>query len=371
VKMETDVVYEGNCIEQMKQIEDNSIQCVVTSPPYWGLRDYGHAEQFGLEETPEKYVDDLVEVFSEVKRVLKDDGTIWLNLGDTYYSKGGASRHKGYSDPKYPNGRNGEFAEPQTAPHKFLKAKDLVGIPWRVAFALQERLGLYLRQAIIWHKPNAMPSSVSDRPSTDYEFIFLLSKSERYFYDNNAIKEPYDKPLDRWGGSYKRRAKNEKIDPNNKANANSLARAGRDMRPDKNGRNCRAVWSFNTQPYPDAHFAVFPEELPERCIKAGTREGDIVLDIFAGSGTTLWVAKKLNRRFIGIELSSEYVSLINKRISQETLHALKFTQANSTSLSHNRNLKDLSADKSQISADAETSLNSDINRNKLGCLTGR
>ena len=407
--METDVVYEGNCIEQMKNIEDNSIQCVVTSPPYWGLRDYGHAEQIGLEESPEKYVKHLVKVFSEVKRVLKSDGTIWLNLGDTYYSKGGASRHKGYNDPKYPNGRTGEFEEPQTKPHKFLKPKDLVGIPWRVAFALQEKLGLYLRQAIIWHKPNAMPSSVKDRPVTDYEFIFLLSKSEKYFYDYEAVLEPHKNPEDvkyrielRNGKKYntKQPYKNNvpyAIQPRDKEiveyrnlpdlkefsnfinnrrkelkytideienlhdsqaphhwfNGESFPSAEdykwlKDLfsiksKYDKQmltiykkssekttrleGRNCRAVWSFNTQPFPEAHFAVFPEELPKRCIKAGTREGDIVLDIFAGSGTTLWVAKKLNRRYIGIELSKKYVSIINKRLSQETLHALKFTQS--------------------------------------------
>ena len=330
MKMETDVVYEGNCIEQMKKIEDNSIQCVVTSPPYWGLRDYGHADQIGLEETPEKYVDDLVKVFSEVKRVLKDDGTIWLNLGDTYYSKGGASRHKGYSDPKYPNGRNGEFAEPQTAPHKFLKAKDLVGIPWRVAFALQEKLGLYLRQAIIWHKPNAMPSSVKDRPVTDYEFIFLLSKSEKYYYDYEAVLEEYTSPMNRWGGE-DLKANGESIWDNGTGQSTYRKR---NMRPNPKGRNCRAVWSFNTQPYPEAHFAVFPEELPERCIKAGTREGDIVLDIFAGSGTTLLVAKKLQRKYIGIELSEEYISLINKRLAQSNLSGFIHTSANADPTGH-------------------------------------
>ena len=405
--METNIVYQGNCKEQLSWMPDNSIQCVVTSPPYWGLRDYGHVDQIGLEETPEKYVDDLVEVFSEVKRVLKDDGTIWLNLGDTYYSKGGASRHKGYSDPKYPNGRNGEFAEPQTAPHKFLKAKDLVGIPWRVAFALQERLGLYLRQAIIWHKPNAMPSSVKDRPVTDYEFIFLFSKSEKYYYDYEAVLEPHKNPDDvkyrtelRKNKSYntkepyknnvpysvqprtkeiveyrelpdlkefskhindKRKESNYTIDeienlndsqsPHHWFNGESFPTPEDyewlkelfclDDKYDKQmltiykkssekttrleGRNCRAVWSFNTQPYPEAHFAVFPDELPERCIKAGTREGDIVLDIFAGSGTTLWVAKKLNRKYIGIELSEEYISLINKRLSQQVLSNLSAT----------------------------------------------
>ena len=329
--METNIVYQGNCKEQLSWMPDNSIQCVVTSPPYWGLRDYGHADQIGLEETPEKYVDDLVEVFSEVKRVLKDDGTIWLNLGDTYYSKGGASRHKGYSDPKYPNGRNGEFAEPQTAPHEFLKAKDLVGIPWRVAFALQERLGLYLRQAIIWHKPNAMPSSVKDRPVTDYEFIFLLSKSEKYYYDYEAVLEPYEEELNRYGGNHIRGDFKTKYPDGQVA---VPERAGRNMRPNPKGRNCRAVWSFNTQPYPEAHFAVFPEELPERCIKAGTREGDIVLDIFAGSGTTLLVAKRLNRKYIGIELSEEYISLINKRLSQQSMDEFTYSNSNIKS-SHN------------------------------------
>ena len=182
-------IMNGDALTQLKQLPDNFIQCVITSPPYWGLRDYGEEKQIGLESTPEEYVNKLIEIFNEIKRVLKKDGTIWLNLGDTYYSKGGASRHKGYPDPKYPDGRTGEFEEPQTKPHKFLKAKDLCGIPWRVAFALQEKLGLYLRQAIIWYKPNAMPSSVTDRPSTDYEFIFLLSKSENYYYNNEAVSE--------------------------------------------------------------------------------------------------------------------------------------------------------------------------------------
>ena len=320
--MEINKVYCGNTLELIKGVSDNSIQCVITSPPYWGLRDYGYIEQIGLEETPEKYVDDLVAIFSEVKRVIKNDGTIWLNLGDTYYSKGGASRHKGYSDPIYPNGRNGEFEEPQTRPHEFLKAKDLVGIPWRVAFALQQRLGLYLRQCIIWHKPNAMPSSVTDRPSTDYEFIFLFTKSEKYYYNAVAIKEPYTKPMNRWGG--------EEL----KANGESTWDKGtgqtthrkRNMRPDPNGRNCRAVWSFNTQPYPEAHFAVFPEELPKRCIKAGTREGDVVMDIFAGSGTTLMVAKRMLRQFIGFELSEKYCKMAEKRLSQNVLLHLDVKQ---------------------------------------------
>ena len=305
-------IIQGDCIEVMKKMSDNSIQCVVTSPPYWGLRDYGHPNQIGLEDTPEEYVNHLVEVFGEIKRIMKKDGTIWLNLGDTYYSKGGASRHKGYSDPKYPNGRNGEFEEPQTKPHKYLKAKDLCGIPFRVAFALQERLGLYLRQAIIWHKPNAMPSSVNDRPSTDYEFIFLLTKSEKYFYQMEF--EPTIEPYSEKRAKRPETSRMKAIHGSGKPAGNFTTHK---LRPE--GRNIRTVWSFNTQPYPEAHFAVFPEELPERCIKAGTKEGDIVLDPFAGSGTTIWVAKRMLRNGIGIELSEEYIKLSKKRTAQETV----------------------------------------------------
>lgn len=310
--LELNKVHEGDALELLKKLGDESVQCVVTSPPYWGLRDYGVEGQLGLEPTPEAYVNDLVSIFQEIKRVLKKDGTVWLNLGDTYYSKGGASRHKGYSDPKYPNGRNGEFNEPQTTPHEFLKPKDLVGIPWRVAFALQERLGFYLRQAIIWHKPNAMPSSVTDRPSTDYEFVFLLSKSEKYYYDADAIREPHTSSEKEISRQRKEAGDYDKPYAQSKKSSGGVGY-------NPLGRNCRAVWSINTKPNPEAHFAVFPEALPERCIKAGTKEQDVVLDPFAGSGTTLWVAKRLNRQYVGLELSPEYCKMANKLLSQNTL----------------------------------------------------
>ena len=317
--LELNKIYQMDCIKGLKELKDSTIQTVITSPPYWGLRDYGHKDQIGLEDSPEEYVNHLVEVFKEIKRVLKKDGTIWLNLGDTYYSSGGASRHKGYNDPKYPNGRTGEFEEPQTKPHKFLKAKDLCGIPFRVAFALQERLRLYLRQAIIWHKPNAMPSSVTDRPTTDYEFIFLLSKSEKYYYDFAAIRE---ENKDTWGGRW-----GKYTNPKMRACGNGAMSGAKERSKEefeelycKNGRNCRAVWTFNTVPYPKAHFAIFPEELPERCIKAGTKEGDVVLDPFAGSGTTLWVAKRMKRKFVGFELNQEYINLCKDRTAQEILN---------------------------------------------------
>ena len=298
-------------MEELKKIDDNSIQCVVTSPPYWGLRDYGVKGQIGLEQMPEDYVNNLVKVFSEVKRVLRQDGTIWLNLGDTYCS-GGTQR--------FDNENYGGLGEKQIdtrilgrgriSKHPFLKPKDLCGIPFRVAFALQEKLGLYLRQAIIWHKPNAMPSSVDDRPTTDYEFIFLLSKSERYFYKMEF--EPTVEPYSEKRAKRPETSRMKAIHGSGKPAGNFTTHK---LRPE--GRNIRTVWSFNTVPYPDAHFAVFPEELPERCIKSGTKEGDTVLDPFAGSGTTLWVAKRMNRKYIGIELSEKYIKLCNKRTAQQ------------------------------------------------------
>jgi len=295
----------------MKDLPDRSIQCVVTSPPYWGLRNYQVEKQLGLEKTPEEYVEKMVEVFRQVKRVLKDDGTCWLNLGDSYNGSGGAGgdyNKGGLKDgqPKY-KGRN----------ISSLKPKDLVGIPWRIAFALQAD-GWWLRQDIVWHKPNPMPESVQDRCTKSHEYIFLLTKSAKYYYDNDAIREPYTEPMDRWGGEHKRNSINEKFDDKEMANANSLAR-NRNMRPDENGRNKRSVWTINTQPYKEAHFAVFPEKLPELCIKAGTKKGDTVLDPFFGSGTTGWVAQRLGRKWIGIELNAEYIKIAEKRFQQRDL----------------------------------------------------
>jgi len=304
-------ILQGNVLDRMKDLPDRSIQCVVTSPPYWGLRNYQVEKQLGLEKTPEEYVEKMVEVFRQVKRVLKDDGTCWLNLGDSYNGSGGAGgdyNKGGLKDgqPKY-KGRN----------ISSLKPKDLVGIPWRIAFALQAD-GWWLRQDIVWHKPNPMPESVQDRCTKSHEYIFLLTKSAKYYYDNDAIREPYTEPMDRWGGEHKRNSINEKFDDKEMANANSLAR-NRNMRPDENGRNKRSVWTINTQPYKEAHFAVFPEKLPELCIKAGTKKGDTVLDPFFGSGTTGWVAQRLGRKWIGIELNAEYIKIAEKRFQQRDL----------------------------------------------------
>jgi site-specific DNA-methyltransferase (cytosine-N4-specific) len=296
-------ILQGNVLDRIKDIEEKSVQCVVTSPPYWNLRDYQTAEwqqgdkecdhvekkpfggsstlrdmslettkkevegksiqykskckkcgairkdsQLGLEETPEEFIENMVKVFRGVKKSLKDDGTLWLNLGDSYS---------------------------QT------KNKQLLGIPWRVALALQQD-GWYLRQDIIWHKPNPMPESVKDRCTKAHEYIFLLSKSPQYYYDSDAIR---DKP------NY-----------------------GEEV-----GANKRSVWSINVKPYKEAHFATFPEKLPELCIKAGSKKGDIVLDPFFGSGTTGWVAQRLGRKWLGIELNPEFIKIAEKRFVQREL----------------------------------------------------
>ena len=300
-------ILQGNVTDKLKEIETGTVQCVVTSPPYWGLRDYGTEGQIGLEETPEKYVEKMVEVFREVKRVLKHDGTVWLNLGDSYSTSSGTGGTKSFQ-PKQPM-----FAYTRKAP-KNLKPKDLVGIPWRVAFALQAD-GWYLRQDIIWHKPNPMPEPVQDRCTKAHEYIFLLTKSSKYYYDIDSIREPYTEPMNRWGGD-KLKADGESVW--DKGTGQSTYR-DREMRPNPNGRNKRSVWTINTQPYKEAHFATFPQKIPELCIKAGSKEDDVVLDPFFGSGTTGYVAQKLGRRWIGIELNEDYIKIAKKRLAQQDL----------------------------------------------------
>ena len=318
--MNCNTIYQGDVIEKLKEIETGTVQCVVTSPPYWGLRDYGIDGQLGLEETPEEYVEKMVEVFREVKRVLHDTGTVWLNLGDSYNGSGGAGgdyNKGGLKDgqPKY-KGRN----------ISSLKPKDLVGIPWRVAFALQAD-GWYLRQDIIWHKPNPMPESVTDRCTKSHEYIFLLSKSAKYFYDADAIREKakyYNiTGMDATGykdaHSFNGKHKNL-MDKGQNIHSMHVKRSKGKGEPDTEGkRNKRSVWKITTKPYKEAHFAVFPEELPTLCIKAGSEEGDVVLDPFFGSGTTGWVAQRLGRKWIGIELNEEYIKIANKRFIQQDL----------------------------------------------------
>ena len=299
-------LYQGDALETLKQMEDESINCCVTSPPYWGLRDYGVDGQLGLEPTPDEYVAKMVEVFREVKRVLRKDGTLWLNLGDSYCGTGNKGEYK---DPKYTNGRNGQKVALNNKIDG-LKSKDLVGIPWRVAFALQAD-GWWLRSDIIWAKPNPMPESVTDRPTKAHEYIFLLSKSDRYFYDNEAIKEPASnegKLVSLGDKSFSRgQAKGKGIKPSGNGNADEYLVPA--------GRNKRTVWNITTKPYKEAHFATFPPELPEICIKAGCPQGGTVLDPFAGAGTTLLVAEQLGRDSIGIEIKPEYCLLTKNRMA--------------------------------------------------------
>ena len=300
-------ILQGDVIERLKDIEDNTIQCVVTSPPYWGLRDYGEDDQLGLEETPEEYVDNMVKVFREVRRTLKDDGTLWLNLGDSY-SSGGRS-----TTTNQTLRGNNDYGVTRPKPSENIKPKDLIGIPWRVAFALQQD-GWYLRQDIIWHKPNPMPESVTDRCTKSHEYIFLLTKSANYYYDAESIKEPSieygrDKRSDKGNIRYEGK---RTIDKEGKNGQQSFVTINEK-------RNKRSVWKINTKPYKNAHFAVFPEKLPELCIKAGSKKGDIVLDPFFGSGTTGYVAQRLYRKWLGIELNPEYIKIANKRFVQQEL----------------------------------------------------
>lgn len=301
-------VYYGDAWELAPTLEPQSIDCIVTSPPYWGLRDYGHPGQFGLERTPQEYVAKLVELFARLRPALKDEGTLWLNLGDSYASdiKGSG----GHSAKQVSN------AGSRYAPRRYdpgLKPKDLCGIPWRVAFALQED-GWYLRSDIIWSKPNPMPESVTDRPTKAHEYVFLLAKSERYYFDQEAVREPHARLWDESNGGSMAHVTNEAL-----AHGSGWCHRGDYPLPNPNGRNIRTVWTITTKPYSGAHFATMPPDLAERCIKAGCPEGGTVLDPFVGSGTTLYVARKLGRNSIGFELNEDYRPLIEDRLKQGVL----------------------------------------------------
>ena len=299
----------GDCRDTMRELKAQGVrvQCCVTSPPYYGLRDYGHPGQIGLEKTPGEYVAALVEVFEGVRELLADDGVLWLNLGDSYTG----SANNGGEASKTMQGT--QAATGKNLPSKGgagLKPKDLMGMPWRVAFALQAA-GWYLRQDIIWHKPNPMPESVTDRCTKSHEYLFLLAKSERYFFDHVAIQEPETmKPQNR-------------LTPR-KANPDAKVHGMPEYRQQEGGtgggmRNRRSVWSVNTAPYGGAHFATFPPALIEPCILAGSRPGDVVLDPFMGSGTTAQVAQALGRQWIGCELNTEYAPLQQARTAQAAL----------------------------------------------------
>ena len=326
-------VFFGDCRDTMRDLKAQGVrvQCCVTSPPYYGLRDYGQPGQIGLEKTPAEYVAALVEVFEGVRELLADDGVLWLNLGDSYAGAGYSNHTKG----KGFNGAQREQGGKQR--HSYgtgMKNKDLMGIPWRVAFALQEA-GWYLRQDIIWHKPNPMPESVTDRCTKAHEYLFLLSKSERYFFDAEAIKEESvtDDPRRPYGskGAWDMDGRPEEQRPNGKLRAPANAKRG-DFNGKTNGlpgreafraftetRNRRSVWTVPTQPYSGAHFATFPPALIEPCILAGSRPGDTVLDCFFGSGTTGEVAGNFGRQWIGCELNPDYAPLQRARTAQAGL----------------------------------------------------
>lgn len=288
----------------MQSLPEKSVQCCVTSPPYFGLRDYGHVGQIGLESTPDEFVSKMVEVFREVHRVLKDDGTLWLNLGDSYAGKGGCGAQMGQmKDRAY-----GKAARSSRFCGGGLKEKDLIGIPWRVAFALQAD-GWYLRQDIVWSKPNPMPESVRDRCTKAHEYLFLLSKGQRYYFDNDAIQESSAKPRSPGNIHPVRRLPNERGGENHNLRG-SLHNIG-----PKETRNRRSVWTVATRPYSGAHFATFPLELVRPCVLAGSHPGDTVLDCFGGSGTAGLVAVQEGRRAALCELNPEYVTLAERRIA--------------------------------------------------------
>lgn len=267
--VDSSTLFEGDALTVLRRLEPQSVRCVITSPPYWGLRTYGIDEQIGLEKTLPQFLNKLVSVFAEVKRVLADDGTLWLNIGDSY-----TSGNRGYRAPDKKNPARAMNVRPDTP--EGLKPKDLIGVPWRLAFALQED-GWYLRNDIVWHKPNAMPESVKDRPARSHEYIFMLTKSEQYFYNWQASREPADH-----GGL----------------------------------RNRRSVWAVNTKPFAGAHFATFPTNLIRPCIQVSSTPGDFVLDPFFGTGTVGVASLEEGRQYIGIELNPEYVALAAKRLQQ-------------------------------------------------------
>jgi len=304
----------GDSLEVLKTMDEQSVHCCVTSPPYWALRNYGHDGQLGQEETPEEYVENLVQIFHEVKRVLRDDGTLWLNLGDSYVGSGNKGKHKDNKDRK---NRNGQVIAKNNKVQG-LKPKDMVGIPWRVAFALQAD-GWYLRSDIIWNKNNPMPSPVQDRPTSSHEYIFLLSKNRQYYYDKDAILEPLLEPNRKDSksgfGGYKHTSQPERT-------TNSTY-SGRKFDASKlKGKNKRDVWTVATTGYKGSHVAVYPPKLIEPCILAGCPDGGTVLDPFSGSGTTGVVALNNQKNYIGIELSPEYVKLSEDRITKEVPNTL-------------------------------------------------
>jgi DNA modification methylase len=304
-------IHQGDALETLRQLPDESAHMCVTSPPFYGLRDYGVDGQIGLEETPEQWVTNLVDVFREVRRVLRADGTLWLEVGDSYASNWPCNRRNVVGEGSLPNGKR-ENRPPRMGGD--LKDKDLIGAPWLLAFALRAD-GWWLRADIIWARPNPMPESVTDRPTKSHSYLFLLAKSARYFYDPDAIREPHEST--RWGGPVATNTDDWKY-----RNGGELVgvreRDGRSFYPE-GGRNARSVWNIPTQPLAEPHYAAYPEELARRAILAGSPPGGVVLDPFLGSGTTALVARKHGRRTIGIELNPAYCQIAERRTRQLSL----------------------------------------------------
>ena len=328
--IEKNTIINGNSLEVLKSLPDNSIDCCVTSPPYYALRDYGCDGQIGLEETPEKYIESLCDVFSEVRRVLTPQGTLWLNIGDSY------NGNKVGNTEVVKNKKVSESNDFHKKLWSGAKPKDLIGIPWMLAFALRSQ-GWYLRQDIIWHKPNPMPESVTDRCTKSHEYIFLMSKSQKYYFDYEAIQEPCadqsrtnyacgnrtnginkdrnDNDFGERSKNWKPRTKNCQYD-GQKPNSFHLSRENGEPDKEYYVRNKRDVWTVNTKPCKEAHFATYPFELIKPCILAGCPENGIVLDPFMGSGTTAIVARSLNRNYLGVELNPEYIKIAHRRLEK-------------------------------------------------------
>lgn len=334
----TVTILDGDAVARLRTLPDRSFQACVTSPPYYGLRDYGVAGQIGLEDTPDDYVARMVEVFREVRRVLRDDATPWLNIGDSYAGQRGGPTPGGFSNTA---SRQRDRARVPRPSHLVsgLKPKDLLGIPWMLAFALRAD-GWYLRKDIIWHKPNPMPESVRDRPTSAHEHVFLLSKRESYFYDAAAIREEqiyvglkgqdesgFKNPAGYAGkhaaGYRSSEPRKKRGVPPHHAQYASSDQSGLDAVGRGEGRNARDVWTIATRPFSGAHFATMPPELAERCIKAGSRKGDAILDPFGGAGTTGLAADRLQRHATLIELNPAYAQLARNRITGDAplLHA--------------------------------------------------
>ncbi len=353
MQIELNKIHNEDCISGLKKLPDNFIDCCVTSPPYFGLRDYGVKEQIGLEDTPEQFVEKMVCVFEEIKRVLKPQGTLWLNLGDSYWGgkgKSGQSYSSEAQQKRHIDGKSINRAEHQIAgvgktrptdkKHETIKPKDLIGIPWMVAFALRAN-GWYLRQDIIWSKPNPMPESVTDRCTKSHEYIFLMSKSPKYYYDQAAImKDVAVSSISRLSQDIQNQQGSARVpgktNGNMKASSGHTRKSGNKERKNGSQRGCpedstsnvcgsvpwegakankKSVWTVTTKPFREAHFATYPEDLIIDCIKAGCPENGIVIDPFMGGGTTALVARKINRNFIGFELNPEYIRIAEKRLS--------------------------------------------------------